>query len=63
MGARVIAVDIAPERLALAKDFGADAVVNSRETDPVKAIMDLTTAREPRPPWTAPGCPSRAWPR
>ena len=42
MGARVIAVDIAPERLALAKEFGADAVVNSRETDPVKAIKELT---------------------
>src|SRR5262250_1343117 len=42
MGARVIAVDIGSERLALAKQFGADAVVNSRETDPVKAIKDLT---------------------
>jgi threonine dehydrogenase-like Zn-dependent dehydrogenase len=42
MGARVIAVDIARERLALAKQFGADAVVNSRETDPVKAIKELT---------------------
>ena len=42
MGARVIAVDIARERLDLAKQFGADAIVNSRETDPVKAIMDLT---------------------
>jgi threonine dehydrogenase-like Zn-dependent dehydrogenase len=42
MGARVIAVDIAPERLALARQFGADAVVNSRETDPVQAIRDLT---------------------
>jgi threonine dehydrogenase-like Zn-dependent dehydrogenase len=42
MGARVIAVDIAPERLALAKAFGAEAVVNSRETDPVAAINDLT---------------------
>lgn len=42
MGARVIAVDIAPERLALAKEFGADAVVNSRETDPVAAIKALT---------------------
>jgi len=42
MGARVIAVDIAAERLALAKQFGADAVVNSRETDPVQAVMDLT---------------------
>src|SRR5262250_540224 len=42
MGARVIAVDIGSERLALAKQFGADAIVNSRETDPVKAIKDLT---------------------
>jgi threonine dehydrogenase-like Zn-dependent dehydrogenase len=42
MGARVIAVDISAERLELAKDFGADAVVNSNETDPVAAIHDLT---------------------
>src|SRR4030095_9919286 len=42
MGARVIAVDISSERLKLAKDFGADAVVNSNETDPVAAIHDLT---------------------
>src|SRR5213596_3023631 len=42
MGARVIAVDISAERLELARDFGADAVVNSNETDPVAAIHDLT---------------------
>jgi threonine dehydrogenase-like Zn-dependent dehydrogenase len=42
MGARVIAVDISAERLELAKDFGADAVVNAAETDPVAAIHDLT---------------------
>ena len=42
MGARVIAVDISPERLALAKEFGADALVNSKETDPVEAIIQLT---------------------
>src|SRR6266496_2129918 len=42
MGARVIAVDISEERLKLAKGFGADAVVNSNETDPVAAIHDLT---------------------
>src|SRR5713226_9819448 len=42
MGARVIAVDISAERLKLAKEFGADAVVNSNETDPVAAIHDLT---------------------
>jgi len=33
---------VSPERLALAKEFGADAVVNSKDTDPVKAVHDLT---------------------
>jgi threonine dehydrogenase-like Zn-dependent dehydrogenase len=42
MGARVIAVDISADRLALARELGAHAVVNSRETDPVKAIKELT---------------------
>ncbi|HET7874677.1 MAG TPA: zinc-binding dehydrogenase [Methylomirabilota bacterium] len=42
MGARVIAVDISSERLALAREFGAESVVNSRDADPVKAIRDLT---------------------
>ena len=42
MGARVIAVDLSDERLALAKQFGADAVINSSRTDPVSAIHDLT---------------------
>jgi threonine dehydrogenase-like Zn-dependent dehydrogenase len=42
MGARVIAVDISAERLELARDFGADAIVNSTETDPVAAVHDLT---------------------
>jgi threonine dehydrogenase-like Zn-dependent dehydrogenase len=42
MGARVIAVDVAPERLGLATELGADAVINSRETDPVAALRELT---------------------
>jgi threonine dehydrogenase-like Zn-dependent dehydrogenase len=42
MGARVIAVDVSAERLALARDVGADAVVNSKEVDPIAAIHDLT---------------------
>src|SRR2546423_8561085 len=37
MGARVIAIDVAPERLALARDFGAETVVNAKDTDPVAA--------------------------
>jgi threonine dehydrogenase-like Zn-dependent dehydrogenase len=42
MGARVIAVDVVPERLQLALSLGADHVVNSRETDPVQAVLDFT---------------------
>jgi threonine dehydrogenase-like Zn-dependent dehydrogenase len=42
MGATVIALDVSPERLARAKDFGADAVVNPGSNDPIGAIKDLT---------------------
>ncbi len=42
MGARVVAIDISPERLALAREFGADIVINSKETDPVAALRDVT---------------------
>lgn len=45
MGARVIALDISPERLERAKAFGADAVVNPGTNDPVGAIKDLTGGR------------------
>ncbi|KRM87238.1 NAD(P)-dependent alcohol dehydrogenase [Lacticaseibacillus thailandensis] len=39
---KVIAVDIVDSRLALAKELGATDTINSKETDPVKAIRDLT---------------------
>ncbi len=42
MGARVIAVDIARERLTLAREFGADAVVNAKEADALVALRELT---------------------
>ncbi|MFN8524129.1 MAG: zinc-binding dehydrogenase [Chloroflexota bacterium] len=42
MGARVIAVDMTPERLAIAKEFGADITLNSKDTDVVKAVHELT---------------------
>jgi threonine dehydrogenase-like Zn-dependent dehydrogenase len=42
MGARVIAVDVVPERLALARELGAETVINPKDTDAVKAIHDLT---------------------
>ncbi|HEV3227079.1 MAG TPA: S-(hydroxymethyl)mycothiol dehydrogenase [Acidimicrobiales bacterium] len=40
--ATLIAVDIDDRKLALARDFGATAVVNSRGADPVTAIRALT---------------------
>jgi len=42
MGASVIAVDVVPERLDLAKELGADHVINSSEVDPVESILELT---------------------
>src|SRR4030095_9281485 len=42
MGARVIAIDVAPERLALARQSGAESVINAKETDPVAALRELT---------------------
>ena len=38
MGARVVAIDIAPERIELAREFGADSVINAREADPVATL-------------------------
>lgn len=40
--ARVIAVDIDPEKLAFAKDLGATDVFNSRDPDAIQNIRDLT---------------------
>lgn len=42
MGARVIALDISNERLARAKEFGADVLVNPTETNAVEAIRQVT---------------------
>jgi len=42
MGARVIAIDISPERRALAREFGAHEVIDPRSGDVVAAIRDLT---------------------
>ena len=40
-GAEVIAVDINPERLRVARELGADHVIHAREVDPVAAIQAL----------------------
>ncbi len=42
MGARVLAIDLAPARLDLARALGADAVVDAGEADPVAAVRALT---------------------
>jgi len=42
MGARVIAVETSADRLKLAKEFGADTLVDSSKEDPVKAILEHT---------------------
>jgi aryl-alcohol dehydrogenase len=39
---KVIAVDIHPERLQIAKELGATHTINGKETDPVAAIMEIT---------------------
>lgn len=45
MGARVIAVDVSPERLELARKMGAAHTINPSEANPVQAIRELTSGR------------------
>lgn len=42
MGARVIAVEVSPERRQLALDWGADVAIDPKAVDPVEAIKELT---------------------
>ncbi len=44
-GARVVAVDVLPARLEMARALGADAAINSAMTDPVAALRELTGGR------------------
>jgi alcohol dehydrogenase, propanol-preferring len=46
MGRKVIAVDIADEKLALAREMGADAGINARSTDPVAEVKKLCGGAE-----------------
>jgi len=41
-GARIIAMDLDDKKLEFAKKEGADTTVNSKNEDPIKAIMELT---------------------
>lgn len=40
--ARIIAVDMVPSKLELARKFGATDVVNAKDGDPVEAVRELT---------------------
>ncbi len=41
-GSKIIAMDIDDNKLQVAKQNGADFIINSKKEDPVKAIMELT---------------------
>jgi len=41
-GAEVIAIDMGAERLALARQYGADHTIDAAEQDPVEALMEIT---------------------
>ncbi len=41
-GCRVVAVDVVPGKLEFARKLGADAMVNSRESDPVNVVKQMT---------------------
>jgi threonine dehydrogenase-like Zn-dependent dehydrogenase len=46
MGAtRIFSVDAVPERLAMARELGADVAINFKERDPVQAILEATGGR------------------
>src|SRR3954452_2319652 len=43
--AEIIAVDMLPQKLEMAKEFGATTLVNAGDGDPVAQVMDLTEQR------------------
>jgi propanol-preferring alcohol dehydrogenase len=44
-GARVLAVDLLPERLELASQLGADVLINSSSDEPAESIREVTEGR------------------
>ncbi|WP_445680097.1 alcohol dehydrogenase AdhP [Radicibacter daui] len=42
MGLKVVAVDVSPEKLALAKEMGAEIAVNAKDADAVSTILEKT---------------------
>lgn len=45
LGAKVIGVDVIPERIELAEDLGLDISINAKEKDPVEEIKKITSRR------------------
>jgi D-arabinose 1-dehydrogenase-like Zn-dependent alcohol dehydrogenase len=41
-GAKIIAMDLEDEKLEVAKESGADIIINPKKEDPVKAVMEVT---------------------
>lgn len=41
-GARIISMDVNDDKLKVAKQSGADITINSKNEDPIKAVMELT---------------------
>ncbi len=39
---KVIAVDVVPAKLEIARQLGAEHVINANEVDPVEAVLELT---------------------
>ena len=42
LGAKVVGVDVQPEKLEKAKELGASDTINAASEDPVKAVLDMT---------------------
>lgn len=42
MGLKVVAIDVSPEKLALAREMGAEIAVNAKDTDAVSTILEQT---------------------
>ena len=42
-GSQIIALDLNDDKLNVAKENGADIILNSKKKDPIKAIMELTS--------------------
>ena len=57
-GATVVAVDITDEKLELAKELGADHVVNALTEDPMRGHPGTSAARTRPSPWRSPRRPS-----